>query len=580
MTGTLIPTFQARLTDALKSEGLIPMSAGVTAAVPTAGSYPGVFSTLSAQVDKAQATYGPRLTDRYSTSVGDSYRDQRFNLIAGFEGVKTRSYNDNGKMAVGLGFQMDSPQAKATWAQALGDSASFDDVRAGKATITPAQAKSLFEHDVLYAEKVVNQATGGRALTQNQRLALVSVAYNAPARVSSWGDTLKSGTTAQIQDLILHNSFNPNNPQANGLKQRRYNEASLFGNIQDSADTMPSFGAYNSSVQVDPKTGQADLIGRIVGHPATSVTGLHTEFQGRLENLFQAAPDSMKKDLGLISGYRTVAEQTKIWNDTLAKYHGNVNEARRWAAPPGKSAHNSGFAADMAYKGKSLASAPPDVVNWLHTNAPKFGLKFPLSNENWHIEPVETRQKGVSLANTVLIPRSTLKPIPQAPVPANKPATAKGNIFNGNDPLVTEFNNHFGAKPPASGGAKPTKVTPTYNELDAKADRMKGWDQWGDITPKDTRPAWAKAATTPGNAPGVSSAGAPKAAALYQTPPMAYNTVNSGSSSGSRPMSSSSAPSGQTIQGSSTGNSYVVGQTYSNGNGSYVAQANGTFKKI
>ena len=109
MTGTLIPTFQARLTDALKSEGLIPMSAGVTAAVPTAGSYPGVFATLSAQVDKAQSTYGSRLTDRYSTSVGDSYRDQRYNLIAGFEGVKTRAYDDNGKMAIGLGFQMDSP---------------------------------------------------------------------------------------------------------------------------------------------------------------------------------------------------------------------------------------------------------------------------------------------------------------------------------------------------------------------------------------------------------------------------------------------------------------------------------------
>lgn len=603
MAGTLINSFQARVTDALKSEGLISLSAGVTSQVPSASDYSAVFGNITAQVDKTQSTFGPRTADRYSNSVGDTYRDQRFKLLSGFEGVRTRAYPDTAGPAIGLGFNFNRPNAKALWDNAIGTSVSFNDAKTGKATITPGQAKALFEHDVLYAESVVDKAVGGRALTQNQRLALVSVAYNAPARVASWSDTLRTGTPAQIQDLILTKSYNPNNPYADQLKQRRYSEASLFGGVVESKDVMPTFAAFNSSVKIDPKTGNADLLGRQVG--TANIKDLHSEFQGRLENLIQGAPPDIKAGLGIYSGYRSVELQTKLWNDALKKY-GSPAIARKWVAPPDGygSNHMHGLAADLAYNGKRVDNGvPPAVVKYLHENAPKYGLSFPLGNEAWHIEPIEARQKKP------LAPLSGLQPIPNQPAPSGKtgtgkvdptkqtitgskltdanwnnvgkkagaaetsrskpyadnpsswgyiqevnplaaPAGPKGkNIFVGpEDPLVTQFYDHFG---------RPAE----YNEIDAKA---------------DTKPGWVVAATAVGRPsvmPGakgsaqLTSVTRPVTQPAYQTTPPAYATqINVG---GARPASGPTVVQQYRNQGLSPAAAYDAankGQSYTGNN--------------
>jgi hypothetical protein len=56
-------------------------------------------------------------------------------------------------------------------------------------------------------------------------------------------------------------------------------------------------------------------------------------------------------------------------------------------APPGHSNHNHGLAADLGF-GSDAAR------KWVHDNAAKYGLGFPLSNEDWHIEPISARQAG------------------------------------------------------------------------------------------------------------------------------------------------------------------------------------------
>lgn len=123
---------------------------------------------------------------------------------------------------------------------------------------------------------------------------------------------------------------------------------------------------------------------------ASHIDGLNDGFAARIAGLFSSAPENIKAGLGIYSGARSVERQAELWQQALVKY-GSEAEARKWVAPPGKSMHNHGTAADLSYNGQSLSRAPAHVVNWLHENAGNFGLKFPLGNENWHIEDGSTR---------------------------------------------------------------------------------------------------------------------------------------------------------------------------------------------
>lgn len=121
-----------------------------------------------------------------------------------------------------------------------------------------------------------------------------------------------------------------------------------------------------------------------------SIKGLNDNFAVKLANLIQAAPEGIRDKLGVFSAYRSAAHQAELFSAAVKKY-GSPEAARKWVAPPGKSNHNAGLAADMSFNGTSLKYAPPEVVSWVHDNAEKYGLKFPLSNENWHVEDSSTR---------------------------------------------------------------------------------------------------------------------------------------------------------------------------------------------
>lgn len=82
--------------------------------------------------------------------------------------------------------------------------------------------------------------------------------------------------------------------------------------------------------------------------------------------------------IGINSGYRDNVRQASLYKDALAKY-GNAHDAGAWVAPPGSSPHNKGEAVDL-----NLPNAA--AIAYAHANAAKYGLVFPLANENWHIE--------------------------------------------------------------------------------------------------------------------------------------------------------------------------------------------------
>lgn len=168
-----------------------------------------------------------------------------------------------------------------------------------------------------------------------------------------------------------------------------------------------------------------DLTSLLVpGHGPEHVTGMDAQFRASLENLFASAPPEIQAQMQLLSGYRSPERQGQLWQEALAKY-GSPEAARKWVAPPGKSQHNHGRAADLRY-------ADDSAREWAHANAAQFGLSFPLSNEPWHIELATARGGGTAPAAAPIVPdaggaplmASTPLPAP-APIPPNMPPPVK-----------------------------------------------------------------------------------------------------------------------------------------------------------
>src|SRR6266545_443231 len=89
------------------------------------------------------------------------------------------------------------------------------------------------------------------------------------------------------------------------------------------------------------------------------------------------------------SGYRSAERQNQLWQAALVKY-GSPEAARRWVAPPQRSAHGSGRAVDL-WLGLRIASENASQLRqtaahrWLVANASRFGF-YPYKREPWHWE--------------------------------------------------------------------------------------------------------------------------------------------------------------------------------------------------
>ncbi len=90
-----------------------------------------------------------------------------------------------------------------------------------------------------------------------------------------------------------------------------------------------------------------------------------------------------------VSGYRSGARQRRLWEGALKRY-GSPQEARKWVAPPGGSAHQSGRAIDFHLGGHNDSANVANLrrtaaYRWLVANARRFGF-YPYEREPWHWE--------------------------------------------------------------------------------------------------------------------------------------------------------------------------------------------------
>jgi hypothetical protein len=108
----------------------------------------------------------------------------------------------------------------------------------------------------------------------------------------------------------------------------------------------------------------------------------------QLNAVFRSGLQKLIGDFGgkikVTSGSRDSQQQAKLYADAVAKY--GAKDAANWAAPPGHSNHEKGLAADLSF-------ADDATRNAVHQRAQQYGLWFPLSNENWHVEPLGSRKR-------------------------------------------------------------------------------------------------------------------------------------------------------------------------------------------
>lgn len=162
-----------------------------------------------------------------------------------------------------------------------------------------------------------------------------------------------------------------------------------------------------------------------------SFSGLSSEFAGSLAGLFQAAPPEIQSVLRISSGYRSPQRQAELWQGALAKY-GSEDAARKWVAPPGRSNHNHGQAVDLKY-------LDPSALDWVRQNASKYGLHFPLSNENWHIEPIGARGGQGGMQPGTAVPMMAQAGAPQPVTPGFQMDAAPAAMPPPVSPLASMF---------------------------------------------------------------------------------------------------------------------------------------------
>lgn len=141
------------------------------------------------------------------------------------------------------------------------------------------------------------------------------------------------------------------------------------------------------------------------GHDHSHIDKMDWDLKARLANMVADMPENLRAKFQINSGFRSPERQAELFAAAVKKY-GSEEAARKWVAPPGNSQHNHGRAADLNMNGD------PAVKEWLHANAAKYGLGFPMSHEPWHIEVLGGRETKIARMGLQSDPSSTASRIP------------------------------------------------------------------------------------------------------------------------------------------------------------------------
>jgi LAS superfamily LD-carboxypeptidase LdcB len=227
---------------------------------------------------------------------------------------------------------------------------------------------------------------------------------------------------------------------------------------------------------------------------------LNNDFAERVAGLIQSAPAEIRQGLGVGSAYRSPERQAEIIAENMGKYGFGQDQIASWKSDvsnmgpeaagakwrptfrsagltanigmPGSSNHQKGLAIDLTYNGQFLkqGAVPSNIIAWVHSNAGKFGLHFPMAHEDWHIEPVNARSDqptmmaGADDSTTTATGAQTTAPssdsAPTTPTTSESSSTAPASPSSGGMAPATPTTPSSSSTP--SGKAISTKSTETY----------------------------------------------------------------------------------------------------------------------
>lgn len=143
----------------------------------------------------------------------------------------------------------------------------------------------------------------------------------------------------------------------------------------DPNELLSRLGSFQASQPAPRVTPSMPVRTAPVASEGVTATGFRPSFAEKLNALVAASGGK----LSVSSGFRSPEHQAKLYANAVKKY-GSEQAARKWVAPPGKSNHGRGIAADLS-----------GDLGWARQNAAKFGLRFPMSWEDWHVEELGSR---------------------------------------------------------------------------------------------------------------------------------------------------------------------------------------------
>jgi LAS superfamily LD-carboxypeptidase LdcB len=197
---------------------------------------------------------------------------------------------------------------------------------------------------------------------------------------TSSGTTSNSGSRSSVPSPIRSNTAPPPAPSASPR-------------VTPPTAPAPSTPASPNATPVTgtppPQTGAPIDLQKYSYKDPSHVKGFNPDFASKL-GPFLAAAEQAGVPIRITSGFRPYERQKQLFAEAVKKY-GSEEAARKWVAPPGKSNHGRGVAADLDI------AKPSAAQTWAHANAARFGLQFPMSWEPWHIEiPGASRYSGGS----------------------------------------------------------------------------------------------------------------------------------------------------------------------------------------
>lgn len=197
-------------------------------------------------------------------------------------------------------------------------------------------------------------------------------------------ETVERATGVQLQSLNSVDAEDRSSAVQDATKNARIKALTQNEFTTKTSKPVPTPGKVPQAAVSDPY----DILKRKLTYDSriSHIRGLNKSFQTRLSR-FLVDAEKAGHNLEILSGYRSKAHQARLFKNAVKKY-GSARAARKWVAPPGRSRHNYGRAVDLRYgdRGVGLGGKKTPAVKWAHANAHKYGLKFPMSWEDWHIE--------------------------------------------------------------------------------------------------------------------------------------------------------------------------------------------------